>query len=143
MHPTDKQKKQYMAFIKSIGHVLPDKESRNEFTQHLKKSSLSKNTFEDRATFSKWMHKFHSAISKECKSKCNVPTYSETRDVYENFRSRCLTSPTKKNIENGCTESLYGLKAKSVLQIVPKSCKKKNMRIDPKCVVKRGLGNKK
>ena len=39
--------------------------------------------------------------------------------------------------KKGCTDSLYGVKSKCVLNIVPKSSKGKTLKIDKKCVLKR------
>ena len=38
-----------------------------------------------------------------------------------------------KLIENGCTESLYGVKSKCILNIVPKNSNKNTFNIDKKC----------
>ena len=70
-------------------------------------------------------------------------TYCQVRDRYENFRSRCIIEKpkifnfTKKNKEKGCTNALYGNKAKCVLNFVPASKKCKTMKIDKKCLKKR------
>ena len=65
-------------------------------------------------------------------------TYCQVRDRYEHFRSRCLNDEPKKDtkIEKGCTTPLYGVKSKCVLNIVPKSSKKKSLTIDSKCTIK-------
>ena len=47
-------------------------------------------------------------------------------------------SKTKKNKkEKGCTEPLYGKKAKCVINIVPQDHKGKSINIDSKCIKSR------
>ena len=68
-------------------------------------------------------------------------TFNQVRDRYEHFRSRCLNNDkedkSKKNelIEKGCTDPLYGVKSKCVMNIVPKSSKKESLKIDSKCKI--------
>ena len=68
-------------------------------------------------------------------------TYAQVRDRYENFRSRCLNNESvnkgKTTIEKGCTDPLYGVKSKCVMNIVPKSSKKQTLTIDDKCMIKK------
>ena len=72
-------------------------------------------------------------------------TFCEVRDRYENFRSRCTqTEPKKFNYkklkktikkrEKGCTEPLYGKKAKCIIKIVPQSKKGQSFQMDKKCI---------
>ena len=71
-------------------------------------------------------------------------SYDEVRSRYENFRARCsktefndkifkfkTNKKTKK--EQGCTEPLYGKKAKCVIKIIPDEEKCKTLTIDKKC----------
>jgi hypothetical protein len=73
-------------------------------------------------------------------------SYSDVRERYEHFRARCtLNKPkvfnfnktNKKNIEKGCTEPLYGDKAKCIIKIVPYDTKCKTLQIDKKCLKSR------
>jgi hypothetical protein len=79
------------------------------------------------------------------KKKSNL-SYCDVRERYEHFRSRCLEekptifklqnmkTKTKKNKEKGCTEPLYGKKAKCIIKIVPQDEKGQSMQIDKKCI---------
>ena len=79
----------------------------------------------------------HETINHMLGKKSNL-TYEMVRDRYEHFRSRCLkTNEIKKNKESGCTESLYGVKGKCVINIVPKNNKIQSFKMDPKCKIKR------
>ena len=69
-------------------------------------------------------------------------TYCQVRERYENFRARC--NSTKKVLftfkklkkEKGCTEPLYGKKAKCVIHIIPQERKCKTLKIDHQCIKK-------
>jgi hypothetical protein len=74
-------------------------------------------------------------------------TYCDVREQYEHFRSRCTDEKPKvfspkqmtlkmkrKTKEKGCTEPLYGKKAKCIIKIVPQDEKCKTMQIDKKCI---------
>jgi hypothetical protein len=66
--------------------------------------------------------------------------YEEVRDRYEHFRSRCIEnkdSNINTKIEKGCTEPLYGVKSKCVLNIVPKDNRINSFKMDPKCILKK------
>ena len=103
----------------------------------------------NRETFSKYVFNLHELINKMLGKKSGL-TYNQVRERYEHFRARCAKSfkdlrkdlrktMKKPNKEKGCTEPLYGEKAKCVLRIVPDSKKIKTLEIDDKCVKKRGL----
>jgi hypothetical protein len=71
-------------------------------------------------------------------------TYCDVRERYEHFRSRCTeekpiiaTFKKEDSKEKGCTEPLYGKKAKCIIKIVPQDDKGKTMQIDSKCIKKR------
>jgi hypothetical protein len=80
------------------------------------------------------------------KKKSNL-TYCDVRERYEHFRSRCVDEKpkvfkyseikTRKNREKGCTEPLYGKKARCILNIVPQNEKGQSIQIDKKCMKRR------
>jgi hypothetical protein len=73
-------------------------------------------------------------------------TYCDVRERYEHFRSRCTDEKpkifdirktlklNKNKKEKGCTEPLYGKKAKCIIKIVPQEEKGNTMQIDEKCI---------
>ena len=73
-------------------------------------------------------------------------SYCDVRERYEHFRSRCTDSKPqvysnfvkidKKETEQekGCTEPLYGKKARCILNIVPQEEKGQSIQIDKKCI---------
>ena len=91
--------------------------------------------------------------------KVKIP-FSEVQGIYENFRARCTVDNTKSagkkkksskkkmksgkksgskklKKEKGCTQPLYGVKSKCVINIVERKKKIKTFNIDPKCKAKR------
>ena len=72
-------------------------------------------------------------------------SYVDVKDRYENFRSRCTvdiklknkTRKCKKEKEDGCTQPLYGKKAKCLIRIVPDKKKAKTLEIDKACIKSR------
>lgn len=70
-------------------------------------------------------------------------SYCDVRERYEHFRARCtdeepkLFKFKKPKREKGCTEPLYGKKAKCVIKIVPQEEKCDTLQIDKKCVKRR------
>jgi len=75
-------------------------------------------------------------------------SYCDVRERYEHFRSRCVDETpkiykftdiktktlNKNDDEKGCTEPLYGKKARCILNIVPQDEKGQSIQIDKKCV---------
>ena len=98
----------------------------------------------NRDTFSRYVYTLHEIVNKMLNKKSGL-TYCQVRERYEHFRSRCTKDEVKKKLfkfkknktlkkEKGCTEPLYGKKAKCVLNIVPQSRKLKSLNIYKKCI---------
>lgn len=144
-NPSLTQKKQYMSFIYSLQNILPCGKCRENLKKNMEKMPLNMENMKSRATFSKYIYLLHEHVNKML-GKTSGLSYKEVRERYEHFRSRCslanstpvaitpppisLKSKTKKRRENGCTEPLYGEKAKCVLKIVPEKTKCKSLVID-------------
>ena len=72
-------------------------------------------------------------------------TYCDVRERYEHFRARCNTKKNHNKLfkfkktrkEKGCTEPLYGKKARCVIKIIPQEKKCKTMQIDKQCIKKK------
>jgi hypothetical protein len=108
---------------------------------------LNMDVFKSRSTLSRYVYDLHELINKMLDKKSGL-SYEDVRDRYEHFRSRCLENPKKmKQLEGkkekGCTEPLYGIKSKCVLNIVPKDNRLNTFKIDPKCELKRSCKIKK
>ena len=83
----------------------------------------------------------HEIINKKL-GKVSGLTYEQVRDRFEHFRSRCISEPKNMVIEKGCTEPLYGVKSKCIINIVPKDKKIESFVMDPKCVLKKNKAKK-
>jgi hypothetical protein len=148
-NPTTSQKHQYRDFVISLQHILPCKYCRMNLTRNFKQMPLKITNMESRETFSKYIYDLHELVNKMLNKKSNLK-YCDVRERYEHFRSRCtdekpklfelrelkaLKNRTRKNIkEKGCTEPLYGKKAKCVIKIVPQDEKVETFQMDEKCI---------
>ena len=138
--PSNSEKKQYMSFITGLRNVLPCKYCRINFAKNLKKRPINIQTMESRDTFSRYVYQLHEDINSML-NKTSGLSYEMVRDRYENFRARCLLSPTDTPVtkieEKGCTEPLVGKKSKCVLSIVPIDDPTPPFIINPQCIPKR------
>ena len=158
-HPTAKDKKEYKKFLCQLRYVLPCGKCRKNLKKNYKTLPPKPSIFKNRNTFSRYIYNLHELVNKMLHKKSNL-TYKEVRDRYEHFRARCATmkintkkkksckckrgckkrckkgSGTRKK-EDGCTEPLYGEKAKCILKIVPDKKKGKTFQMDKKCEKRR------
>jgi hypothetical protein len=96
-----------------------------------------------RETFSRYVYDLHELVNKML-GKISGLTYCDVRERYEHFRARCTNPKDNENVDDmskhhskGCTEPLFGEKAKCLLRIVPDNLKTKTLQIDHKCFKKR------
>ena len=141
VHPSDDDKRHYRDFVLSLRNVLPCGKCRKNLVKNFKRLPLKDIHMNSRATFSKYIYDLHEVINAMLGKRSNL-TYEEVRERYEHFRSRCtandkkkhLRKTKKKNDHKGCTEPIYGEKAKCILRIVPQTHKCETLEIDKKCV---------
>ena len=136
VNPTSEQKENYYNYFVSLKHILPCRYCRENYVENMKKLKFLKKTMKNRESLSRYVYELHEMINTNLGKKSNL-SYNQVRDRYEHFRARCLNNDEIVKIEKGCTDSLYGLKGKCVLNIVPKKSKKESFIMDPKCVIKR------
>lgn len=139
IEPTIQQKQQYLSFMKSVGTVLPCRYCRDNFKKNLKAVPLTMSTMKNRHTFSLWLYNLHEEINKMLGKKSGL-SYEDVRDRYEHFRARCLKprkTKKKSKLEKGCTNPLYGVKSKCVINIVPRTKRCKSFKIDKTCKFKK------
>ena len=135
--PTSEQKRNYRDFILSLENVLPCKYCRINLKKNFKTVPLKYKDMESRDTFSRYVYRLHEHINKMLGKTSNL-SYADVRERYEHFRARCVSSvKPKTQQEKGCTESLYGKKAKCVIKIVPQTLKCKTFQMDDTCKKKR------
>jgi len=144
VNPTEEQKRQYRNYVLSLQNVLPCGACRKNLKTNLRHLPLKMSDMKSRETFSKYIYNLHELVNKMLKKKSNL-TYCDVRERYEHFRARCVDEKpkvfkyseikTKKhNKEKGCTEPLYGKKARCILNIVPQEEKGQSIQIDKKCM---------
>ena len=140
--PTKEDKDNYYNYFKSIQFVLPCRYCRDNYKDNLKKLKFGRKYFKNRDALSKFVYTLHEMVNKNLGKESGL-TYSQVKDRYEHFRARCLnddkksSKKTSKKKEKGCTDPLYGVKSKCVMNIVPKTSKKKSLTIDSKCKIKK------
>ena len=141
-HPTDENKKNYREMMLNLVNVLPCKYCRENLANNYKQFPLTISCMKDRNSFSRYVYKLHENVNKMLGKKSGL-SYCDVRERYEHFRARCTTEEkpkifdfrkTRKNKkEKGCTEPLYGKKAKCIIKIVPTEEKCKTFQMDKKC----------
>jgi len=157
IHPTRDDMIHYREFVLNLEYVLPCKYCRINLEKNFKQLPLTMEKMKNRDTFSKYIYDLHELVNKMLNKNSHL-TYDDVRERYEHFRARCTQdlilstaaiehtrkssplSPKKKSLkrkEKGCTEPLYGKKAKCILKIVPQEEVCDTFQIDQKCVKKR------
>lgn len=147
--PTSEQKKAYKSQIRLLEKTLPCRYCRINLKNNFKSCPLRNCHMKNRDTFSRYVYQLHETVNKMLGKKSGL-SYCDVRERYEHFRARCITDEkTRKHIwkfrktkkhqkkEKGCTEPLYGKKAKCVIQIVPQEFKCNSFNIHKKCMIKR------
>jgi hypothetical protein len=135
VNPTHQDKINYMNFIKSFKYTLPCVYCRNNLDSNLSKINFNMSSMKNRETFSRAIYDLHNCVNKMLGKNIKI-SYNEVRNRYEAFRSRCneniplspkpITNDKIKNKkEKKCENSLYGVKGKAVIEIIPKNSKKK------------------
>ena len=148
--PSCADKQAYRDFMLQLRYILPCGYCRKNLCKNLKTLPLRLADLKNRHTFSLWVFKLHEKVNKML-GKTSGLTYTQVRERYEHFRSRCTqdgktakvrkrkkTRKTRKRKpEKGCTEPLYGKKAQCVVKIVPKDSRVKSFQMDKKCIKRR------
>ena len=144
--PTSIDKKYYKQLIYNLQYTLPCKYCRINFKNNLKMLPLTPYKLKDRTLFSRYIYDLHELVNKMLNKNSGL-SYSDARDRYEFFRSRCnnknkkhnsvlrIKTKGKKLKERGCIDPLYGKKSKCIITIVPQDKKRNTLRIDKKCFI--------
>jgi hypothetical protein len=146
VRPTCEEKRKYRDFILQLQYVLPCGKCRQNLKRNFRRLPLKGCHLQSRETFSKYVYDLHEVVNEMLHKKSGL-SFDQVRERYEHFRARCakpLSAPlvankTRKRAldERGCTEPLYGEKAKCILKIVPEQTKCKTLEIDKHCVKRR------
>jgi hypothetical protein len=143
VHPSTKQKKDHATFIFSLGQILPCRYCRENFQENILAVGIHNNVFKSRDAFSRFVYRLHEHVNMRL-GKTSGLSYTDVRDRYEAFRSRCLNGdsarppPRSSDPEQGCVEPMYeGKKSKCVLRIVPKESRRETFAMHPRCQLKK------
>lgn len=139
VNPTCDDKRNYRDFVLSLKDVLPCGKCRENLCKNFKRLPLTMKKMESRDTFSKYMYELHEVVNKMLHKKSGL-SYRDVKERYEHFRARCTQNESpeeEKGKEKGCTEPIYGEKAKCILKIVPQDTKCDTFQMSERCV-KRG-----
>lgn len=140
--PTPADKKHYAQLIENLQYTLPCRHCRDNLKNNLKAYPLRSCHLKNREAYSRYVYGLHETVNKMLGKKSGL-SYCDVRERYEHFRARCtdeepkLFKFKKPKREKGCTEPLYGKKAKCVIKIVPQEEKCDTLQIDSKCVKRR------
>ena len=144
--PSSQEKMHYKNFMLNLQYVLPCRHCRENLTNNYKAYPIKECHLKSRAAFSRYVYRLHEIINKMLGKKSGLK-FCDVKERYEHFRSRCTEEnpkifefkkkEKKEKKEKGCTEPLYGKKAKCVIKIVPYDEKCKTFQMDEKCVKNR------
>ncbi len=140
--PTLEEKRNYRNFVLNLKNVLPCKYCRQNLKLNFAKMPLTMSHMSSRDTFSRYIYDLHELVNRMLNKESGL-SYCDVRERYEHFRARCIEEKEKekekeKEIkEKGCTEPLYGKKAKCILSIVPKEEKVDTFNVDKQCIRQR------
>ena len=141
--PTTQDKTNYRNFVLNLKNVLPCRHCRDNLKRNFKAHPIRLCDMKNRDTFSRYVYHLHEMINRMLGKKSGL-SYCDIRERYEHFRSRCTVDKPKifsfkktKKRERGCTEPLYGKKAKCIIKIVPQENKCETIQIDKKCIKQR------
>jgi hypothetical protein len=165
MNYRPEKKVHYESYLNALQQVLPCLHCRDNFTKNLqdaKKEMIKQKIIEneddvyrDRKNFSHFIWYLHHMVNKMLGKYPDTgtdkePTFEQTRDMFETFRSRCLTEEEIKqleeNKEGGCTAAIYGAdaKAKCTIKFEPRHSSYvkstrigKGIQISSRCQVKK------
>lgn len=145
VNPTCDDKHNYRDFVLSLRDVLPCGKCRENLCKNFKRLPLTMKKMQSRDTFSKYIYDLHEVVNKMLHKKSGL-TYRDVKERYEHFRARCTQNEShedkkgkEKGKEKGCTEPIYGEKAKCILKIVPQDTKCETFQMSERCVKRGGI----
>jgi hypothetical protein len=149
VEPTNEEKKNYKDFVLNLQNVLPCKYCRINLKTNFKSLPLTNESMKNRESFSRYIYELHELVNRMLHKKSNL-SYCDVRERYEHFRSRCTEEKpqifkvqkhlkTRKSSEKGCTQPLYGKKAKCIIKIVPQEEEGETFQMSDKCIKKRKI----
>jgi hypothetical protein len=124
--PDAKQRRQYAAYIRSMGNVLPCGTCRQNYADNLCAAGFGPAVLRDRDSFSRFVYRLHDEVNKLLGKKS--PTFESVRDLYEGFRAKCKHTPGS---HEGCIEpETHRRKARCRLLIVARGHRGKTLSVE-------------
>lgn len=139
VNPSKSDKIHYRDFILELRWTLPCGKCRENLVCNFNKLPIKMSHMKSRNTFSKYVYDLHELVNKMLGKESGL-TYSDIRERYEHFRSRCTETEEEimlrmaRKTESGCVKPLYGAKSKCVLKIIPDEINCESFEIDKKCI---------
>lgn len=135
-NPDHKNKKQdYYNFFYYLGKTLPCKYCRNSYDDFFKELPIE-NFLNSRRELCFWWYQMHNKVNQKLGvAQCNIPTFEEFQNEYEQYRAKCKKTTELERQENkikGCIAPATG---------TPKRCVIKVVSIDQGDITRRGGNN--
>jgi len=124
---------EYKTLLDGVAGTLPCKYCRDNFQDNktkaikdmIQQNQIKKynDIFKSRDMYSRFIYNVHHQVNIRLGKCCdNEPSYDETRDFYEKFRSRCNEPKQQSdNTEGGCLDPEYGKKMKCIISYTNRS----------------------
>ncbi len=95
VNPTKDNKKYYKRFLLTLRHILPCRYCRENITKNLDILPPTKDKFESRESFSRYIYDLHQLVNKMLNKDFDM-SYEEVRDRFEIFRAKCIIDDKKE-----------------------------------------------
>lgn len=111
----------YYRFFYYLGKVLPCKYCRNSYEKFITELSPV-NHLGSRRELSKWLYDIHNKVNDKLGvPDCEIPSYEEVEQTYEQFRAKCTPTTDKERSDlkaKGCITPANGKPSRSVIKVV-------------------------
>jgi hypothetical protein len=122
----DREKAQnYKNLFNLIGEVLPCRYCRESYLDFIKEHPIDPHLL-SREKLTKWFYDIHNKINHKLGvPDCDIPTYEEVVNEYEQYRAKCKKTTENeriKNVAKGCVRPADGTPKRCIVKVV--SCSK-------------------
>ena len=111
----------YYKFFYYLGKVLPCKYCRDSYMEYFTENDLSEK-LKTRKDLCKWLYDIHNKINNKLGvPDCNIPTFEQVQDKYEEYRAKCKKTTNEereKNKTKGCVDPADGTPKKLIMKII-------------------------
>lgn len=111
----------YANFFYYLGKVLPCKYCRDSYMDFIKEVPID-NMLDTRKDLCKWLYDIHNKVNEKLGvPDCDIPTFEEVYNKYEQFRAKCKKTTDEERETNrtkGCIDPADNTKKKCILKIV-------------------------